>query len=88
MCQTQLRIERKLALTNEECTIRLLSQEEGVGPLFHPSRLPRFVINPVLVIGVRGEFLGIIGGDLSISKSNELHVDIFWFFFINSRYII
>ena len=56
MCQTRLCIERKLTLTNEKCTIRLLSQEEGVGPLVHPSRLPMFVINPVLVIGIWGDF--------------------------------
>ena len=29
-----------------------------------------------------GRFLGIIGRDSSVSKSNRLHVDIFWVFFI------
>ena len=34
-----------------------------------------------------GRFLGIIGQDLSVSKSNRLHVVIFRFFFINLRNI-
>ena len=34
-----------------------------------------------------GRFLGIIGWDLSVCKSNQLHVDILWFFFVDFRYI-
>jgi hypothetical protein len=36
---------------------------------------------------VPGKFLGIVGQDPSDSKSNWLHVDIFYFFFIHLRYI-
>ena len=32
-----------------------------------------------------GKFLGIVGHDPSDSKSNQLYVVIFWFFFIESR---
>ena len=33
------------------------------------------------------EFLGMIGQDPSVSNSNQLHVYIFWFFFIDLGYI-
>jgi hypothetical protein len=35
-----------------------------------------------------GRFLGIIGWDPSVCKSNQLHVDILWFSFIELRYIL
>ena len=35
-----------------------------------------------------GEFLDIIGEDPSDSKFNQLHVDIFQFFFIDLRYML
>ena len=35
-----------------------------------------------------GRYLGIIGQDLNVSKSNRLHVDIFRLFFISLRYIL
>ena len=34
-----------------------------------------------------GRLLGILGQDPSVSKSNQLRVDIFQFFFMNLRYI-
>ena len=34
-----------------------------------------------------GRFLGITSGYPSVPKSNELHIDIFWFFLIKLRYI-
>jgi hypothetical protein len=34
-----------------------------------------------------GRFLGIIGWDPSVCKSNRLHVDILWFIYIKLRYI-
>ena len=37
---------------------------------------------------VSGKFLGIVGQDPSDSKSNQVHIDIFRFFFIHSRYIL
>jgi hypothetical protein len=42
---------------------------------------------PVGGTSAQGRFLGMIGWDLSVSKSNMLHVDILWYFFINFRYI-
>ena len=35
-----------------------------------------------------GKFLGIIDQDPSVSNSNRLHAMIFWFVFINLRYIL
>ena len=35
-----------------------------------------------------GRFLGTIGGDPSVCKSNRLHVDILWFSFIKLGYIL
>ena len=35
-----------------------------------------------------GRFLGIIGRDPTVSKSNWLHIGIFHFIFINLRYIL
>ena len=37
---------------------------------------------------VSKEFLGIIGPNPSVSKSNQLHVGIFSFFFIDLRHIL
>ena len=37
---------------------------------------------------VPGKFLGILGQDPSVSKSNQLHVDIFHFYFIHSRHVL
>ena len=35
-----------------------------------------------------GRFWGIIGDNHSVFKSNQLHVVIFWLFFIDLRYIL
>ena len=35
-----------------------------------------------------GKDLGIIGQNLSVSKSNQLNVVILWFFYINVRYLL
>ena len=40
------------------------------------------------IITMSGRFLGIIGWDPSVSKSNWLHLDIFRFFFIHLRFIL
>jgi len=40
------------------------------------------------VEAVFGENLSITGQDPSVSNSNQLHVDSFWFFFVDLRYIL
>ena len=44
-------------------------------------------ITLVLHVSLREDFLGIIGQNSGVCKSNRLHVDIFRFCFINLRYI-
>ena len=54
-----------------------------IGGTREDSHTNNYVYKPV-----PGKYLGIVGQDLSDSKSNRLHVDIFRFCFVRLKYIL
>jgi hypothetical protein len=50
-------------------------------------RIPIFMTPQILECSVWERFVGIVGQNPSVPKSNRLHVVSFWFFFISLRYI-
>ena len=65
----------------KQCKILIIDNPQMVLKRMIPDQqwsLPQF----------SGRFLRMVGQNPSDSKSNWLHVDIFWFFYIQLRYIL
>ena len=87
----------KIPHFNKEKPNMSASKQLDLETLGHPPIMPKIYMDASLSLYVcvfictnqcLGRFLGIVSQNPRVSKSNWLHVDIFWFSLYNLRYIL